>query len=512
MKLHAVCSPEDVGIKTAGLELAFEAFQSCGLPGGIFTVARRGSLCFVREYGVRDVHSLLPMETDTTFAILSMTKIVTSLATARLVERGVLGVDDPVSLHLPVMAKDRLRVCSVDPTAEGYDAATATVPCTNTMTVRHLLTHTSGLVYGSLFGRPNGDPMAAAHAPQYQGPKTAAGFAAVPLCFQPGTQFRYSDATALLGLVLEAITHKGLAAILREEVLVPLGMHSTSFVLDTVGRQKLATPYLATSNNATSGTTGGSSGKGSKTALRSAIVGCFTERDAGAASMSAETLTPAASVFAHAKSPAAGDQGLYSTPSDWAKLEDALMRRGEGLLQRETFDYFHAAATPDLDLAGGFNTHFSDQGVVAGAGKHGGAVAGGSGGGDHGQGLSTVAPNPMAPSPQPSGVDSGGPQMFHSVRFGGIAHSLLGLVTTSDANALGASRGTFGWEGMCCTKFEIDPVEELVVTWWGAVAPCWRYNVKGMCMPHIYTALLAPNVPHPHASTSPTAWKAKSKL
>ena len=159
-------------------------------------------------------------------------------------EVGLLDVDDPVSLYLPEMAKSRLRVCSADASAEGYDASTGTVPCTNEMKVKHLLTHTSGFVYGMLFGRPKGDPMQRAHEPQYYGPKTAAKFAAVPLCFQPGTKFRYSSCTALLGLVLEAITHKDLAAILDEEVLSPLGMDHTGFVLDDAGRQKLATPYV----------------------------------------------------------------------------------------------------------------------------------------------------------------------------------------------------------------------------------------------------------------------------
>ena len=93
--------------------------------------------------------------------------------------------------------------------------------------------------------------MQRAHAPEYWGPKKAKDFAKIPLCFQPGTKFRYSYAHALLGLVLEAITHKGLAAILKEEVLAPLGMDHTGFVLDDAGRQKLAKPYLDTSNNAT---------------------------------------------------------------------------------------------------------------------------------------------------------------------------------------------------------------------------------------------------------------------
>ena len=98
--------------------------------------------------------------------------------------------------------------------------------------------------------------------------------------------------------------------------------------------------------------------------------------------------------------------------------------------------------------------------------------------------------------------------MYHSISFGGIAHNLLSLIVTSETNSLGASRGTFGWSGLCGTNYEIDPVEDLAVTWWAAVAPTWRYNVKGLCLPHIFAALIDPNVPHPAAYVSPTAWRA----
>jgi CubicO group peptidase (beta-lactamase class C family) len=481
MKLRAVCAPEDVGIASRGLETAFDAFKSTGLPGGVMTVARRGSLCFVGEFGVRDVESGAPMTSDSSFAIFSQTKIITSLATARLAERGALGVDDPVSKYLPELAKERLRVCSGDPTAEGFDAHTRTVPCGISMTVRHLLTHTSGLTYGMLFGRPDGDAMGPAHAPLHWSPRKAADFAAAPLCFQPGTRFRYSYGTALLGLVLEAVTSKPLATILQDEVFAPLQMDGTGFSLSDAGLSQLATPYLDTTTRSVGAPV---------PALLGTVRECFIERDPGVASMSAATLTSAAQLWGRGKSRPAGDQGLYSTPADWAKLEEALRRRGAGLLQRETFDAFHAAATPDLDIATGFNTHFSDQGPVAG---------------QQGQGQGQASAE--APLPLPSGENSGGVQMYHSVGFGGIAHSLLSLVVTSEANAIGASLGAFGWEGMCCTKFEIDPVEELAVTWWAAVAPCWRFNLKGLCLPHIFEALTDPNVPHPRASESPTAWR-----
>ena len=468
------CSPEDVGLSTAGLEVAFEAFRSCGLPGGVFTVSRRGSHCFVRSFGVRDVDTGAPMETDTSFAIHSQTKIVTSLATARLVERGLLGVDDPVSLYLPEMAKERLRVCNSDATAKGFDAATGTVPCSNSMTVRHLLTHTSGLTYGLLFGRPKGDAMQPAHAMQHWGPRTAKDFAAIPLCFQPGTQFRYSGATALLGLVLEAILHQPLSTIIQTEVLVPLGMHNTGFALD--GLHNLATPYVATSSRADEKNTLG------------AALNCFMERDPGVAITSAATLTPGGRVL---QGRPAGDTGLYSTPADWAKLMSCLQQQGKGLLRQETFEFFHAPSTPDLDDVGGYNSHFSDQGSAERPPQQGLLESG---------------------SPHPTGEHSSGPQMYHSIMFGGIAHNLMSLVVTSEANCLGASRGTFGWSGLCGTNYEIDPVEDLVVTWWAAVAPCWRYNVKGLCLPHVFAALTEPNVPHPYAHTSPTAWRAPSRL
>jgi len=226
-----------------------------------------------------------------------------------------------------------------------------------------------------------------------------------------------------------------------------------------------------------------------------AVRECCLERDPGAARMSAATLTSAARVWGTGKNQPAGDVGLYSTPADWAKLEDVLCRRGAGLLQRQTFDAFHAAATPDLDVATGFNTHFSDQDSA----------------GQQGQGHAHASTELPWPVPLPSGENSSGPQMFHTVSFGGIAHSLLSLVVTSDANVLGASNGTFGWEGLCSTKFEIDPAEELVITWWAAVVPTWRFNVKGLCLPHIFEALTDPNAPHPSASASPTAYRPPTK-
>jgi CubicO group peptidase (beta-lactamase class C family) len=189
----------------------------------------------------------------------------------------------------------------------------------------HLLTHTSGLTYGMLFGRPDGDAMGPAHAPLHWSPRKAADFAAVPLCFQPGTRFRYSYGTALLGLVLEAVTSKPLATILQDEVFAPLQMDGTGFSLSDAGLSQLATPYLDTTTRSVGAPV---------PALLGTVRECFIERDPGVASMSAATLTSAAQLWGRGKSRPAGDQGLYSTPPDWAARRGAAAARDVRCLPR----------------------------------------------------------------------------------------------------------------------------------------------------------------------------------
>lgn len=279
-----------------------------------------------------------------------------------------------------------------------------------------------------------------------------------------GTRFRYSPASALLGLVVEAASGgRPLAEFFRTEIFTPLGMSAaTGFHVPANLLHRLATRYLGTSTRGVAGTGG---------------LAVLHEVDPGRSGT--EHLTPAmkheAAQRAGGKAihnAVQGDGGLFSTPADWHKLCAALLNDGRPLFRRaEAFRALLVPSTPELTAATEFMTHFTDV-------AEGGAV---------------------------SGPGSGGPQLFFNLRFGGMAHNLIGEAAVSSCNALGASQGTYGWEGIFTTKYGVDPAERLVYTFWSAVMPCWRFNVKGKCVPMLYRALRTPAVPHPAAFDSPTA-------
>ncbi len=117
------------------------------LPGAVIAVARKGKLVYYEAFGFRDKAAGVPMTKDTIFNIASMTKPMAALAALQLQERGKLLTDDPLSKYFPKFAE--MKVAVLDPKGE---TITATVPAERPITLRHLMMHTSGLVYG---GRGN---------------------------------------------------------------------------------------------------------------------------------------------------------------------------------------------------------------------------------------------------------------------------------------------------------------------------------------------------------------------
>ncbi|MCB2107911.1 MAG: AMP-binding protein [Rhodobacteraceae bacterium] len=117
------------------------------LPGRLVLVARDGDIVLLETVGLRDREAGLPVEVDTLFRIYSMTKPVTAVAVMMLVEAGHLRLDDPVARWLPCFAQPTVQV--IDP-----DGGVHCEPARTPMTVRHLLTHTAGLGYGTRDGTP----------------------------------------------------------------------------------------------------------------------------------------------------------------------------------------------------------------------------------------------------------------------------------------------------------------------------------------------------------------------
>ena len=212
------------------------------LPGAVLAIARDGKLVVFQAFGYRDKAAGVPMTTDTIFSIASMTKPMTAVAALALAERGDLVLDEPVSAYLPGRFTDS-KVAVVD--ASG--AMTGTVPASRAITVRDLLTHTSGLVYG-------GRGTTAVHK-QYPAGSAAAArdldaaafldtLSGAPLLYQPGAVWDYGFGLDVTALVVEAVSHRSFSDALAETLFKPLGMTDTGFLIppDKAARYARALP------------------------------------------------------------------------------------------------------------------------------------------------------------------------------------------------------------------------------------------------------------------------------
>ncbi len=222
---------EDVGMSTERLgEIAnrLNADIAAGrIPGAVIAIARKGKLVYFETFGHRDKAAGVAMTKDTIFNIASMTKPMVALAALQLQERGKLLIDDPLSKYFSKFAQ--MEVAELN--ASG-DTITAKVPAKQPITLRHLMMHTSGLVYG---GRGN----TAVHK-LYPGGSGIAGstmdatdfmddLAKAPLLYQPGAVWDYGFGLDVLGLVVEKVSGQTLGQYFQENIFKPLGMTDTGF-------------------------------------------------------------------------------------------------------------------------------------------------------------------------------------------------------------------------------------------------------------------------------------------
>jgi CubicO group peptidase (beta-lactamase class C family) len=240
--------PAGVGLsaeKLRDLKPALQKLVDDGkIPGGVAVVARHGKVAYVTTFGYRDLPSKTPMTEDTIFAIASMTKPITCTAVMMLVEQGKLGLDDPVSKFIPELKELRVLGDAKDDTK----AEVATVPAKRPVTIRDLLSHTSGFAYGGIlsFNARLGRSYERAGV-QRRDFKTiheqVVRLAKVPLAHQPGEGWTYGLSHDVLGRVVEIVSGKGFGQYLQERIFQPLDMHDTCFFVPETKRERVATIY-----------------------------------------------------------------------------------------------------------------------------------------------------------------------------------------------------------------------------------------------------------------------------
>ena len=232
----AKASPESVGVSTERLkrlETGLQRFVDEGRLAGVTTLlARRGKVVHVTTFGKKDVRSPNPITRDSIFRIYSMTKPVTATAMMMLFEEGKWQLDDPVSRYIPEFAKLQVYIGdNPDGTMKLEDARRA-------MTMRELMTHTSGLGY--VLNPANAvdrliikEQILRSDVPlQVMIDKLAK----TPLMAQPGTRWYYSIAIDVQGYLVQKLSGQSFDDFLQARLFGPLGMKDTAFY---VPKQKL---------------------------------------------------------------------------------------------------------------------------------------------------------------------------------------------------------------------------------------------------------------------------------
>jgi CubicO group peptidase (beta-lactamase class C family) len=234
--------PEDVGLSSDRLQRIAQVMQryidARQITGGVTVVSRKGRIAYFEAHGLMDVEAKTPMRKEAIFRMASMSKPVTGVAILMLLEEGKIRLTDPVSKFIPEFKDTKVAIEKPRPAGGAALAAGRggqsppeiyTVPASREITIRDLMTHTSGLESGGAGAREG-----AKIAPR-NSTDTLAGYiprlGAVPLDFQPGTAWRYSALAGIetLGRIVEIVSGVAFDQFLKQRIFDPLGMKDTAF-------------------------------------------------------------------------------------------------------------------------------------------------------------------------------------------------------------------------------------------------------------------------------------------
>tara|TARA_R110002167_G_scaffold70453_2_gene198644 strand:- start:39314 stop:40603 length:1290 start_codon:yes stop_codon:yes gene_type:complete len=289
-------SPESVGLSSERLmridDVMARYMENDYISGAITAVARHGETVHFSAQGYMDRENAIDMRDDAIFRMASMSKPVTGVAILMMLEEGKLRLEDPVSKFIPEFSNTTVAMLT-DPNAEpSRDPDIYRTPASREITVRDLLTHTSGLASSGIASRTT-----ARLAPRSTSADLASyipTLGAVPLDFQPGTKWQYSLLAGIetLGRIVEVTSGMSFDQFLQERLFGPLQMNDTSFVVPDDKLPRLVTLYERTEE------------------------GQLVRQDETPSWLDTETLF-------------SGGGGLYSTTSDYMRFAQMLLNRGE---------------------------------------------------------------------------------------------------------------------------------------------------------------------------------------
>jgi CubicO group peptidase (beta-lactamase class C family) len=276
-------------------EALSKGMAAASLPGLVAAARLPNGETVEVAVGARGVDNPAPMTGDTLFWMASCTKALTSVAALQLVEDGRVGLDDPVGRWLPKLAAPKVL--------KGFDEAEKPIlePAKEPITLRRLLTHTSGFAY----------EFCSAPLARYQAATGQGGFGEAPdpiLVFEPGQGWQYGIGIDWADKLIEAVSGESFDAYMRRRVFAPLGMDDSGFSLNDDQRARLASMHARTAD-------------GSLTPIQFGM--------------------PPTPYFGM------GGGGLYSNPSQYLRFLDSVLGRGPALLKSA-----HAEALAASEIEG----------------------------------------------------------------------------------------------------------------------------------------------------------------
>lgn len=218
--------------------------QKGWIQGSTAIIIRNGKIAYHKAAGYNDLEAKTPMQKDNIFRIASQTKAITSVAVMILFEEGKLLLDDPVSKYIPAFKKQQV-LDKFNPA----DTTWTAVPAKSEITIRQLLTHTSGLGYAQIGSKEANAIYAKSNLTAGIGVKddnlldAMNRLAQLPLMHQPGEKWTYGLNTDLLGCLVEVISGMSLDKFFKTRIFEPLGMNDTYFTIPKEKANRLVSIY-----------------------------------------------------------------------------------------------------------------------------------------------------------------------------------------------------------------------------------------------------------------------------
>ena len=246
-----IVSPESVGISSERLNRIDKYFNKSIseniIPGAVTLIIKDGKIVYNKAFGNENVLEEVKFQNDNIFRIASMTKAITSLAVMMLWEEGNFSLDDPIEKFIPEFKNHRILK-----KFNKKDSTYTSIKANKKITIRHLLTHSSGLGYGFIDSNPEMKAIFAKKNKKFMNngvmcfcdedvkiENVIKNIAKYPLHHEPGKQFTYSVGLDVLGYFIELQSGMSLNDFFRKRIFDPLGMNDTQFYIESDKRERL---------------------------------------------------------------------------------------------------------------------------------------------------------------------------------------------------------------------------------------------------------------------------------